>query len=358
MATFDNITMLFRRGLKADLPVLAPQGEAFYCTDTLELFIGTGSGIALAKTDSDIAKAYADTILAGEASTRSAADTILAAAISSETGRATSVEGGIENDLATEVTRAEAAEAVLTSAVSSEATARASADSTEATARIAGDSSTLSTSETYADSAVLTERTRALAAEALLAPLASPGLTGTPTAPTPSALDGSTKLATTAYSDAAVLVEKTRALAAEASVSALISVKQVIIDIPSATLKTLRATPLTLVAGVAGVVNVPLEALIDYKFGTQAYTGGSSLVIQFHGSVTPLLCSTLSTLITAAASTFDIVFPQNGSALGTQLLRTVGNNVAVEIHNTGGTEYTGGDGTVRVVLQYMAITLS
>jgi hypothetical protein len=51
---------------------------------------------------------------------------------------------------------------------------------------------------------------------ALKAPLASPALTGTPTAPTPAALDNSTKLATTAYDDAAVAVEKTRALAAEA----------------------------------------------------------------------------------------------------------------------------------------------
>ena len=52
---------------------------------------------------------------------------------------------------------------------------------------------------------------------ALLAPKASPALTGAPTAPTPGALDNSTKLATTAYADVAVGVEKTRALAAEAT---------------------------------------------------------------------------------------------------------------------------------------------
>jgi hypothetical protein len=51
---------------------------------------------------------------------------------------------------------------------------------------------------------------------ALLAPKASPALTGTPTAPTASALDNTTKIATTAYADAAVGVEKTRALAAQA----------------------------------------------------------------------------------------------------------------------------------------------
>lgn len=65
-------------------------------------------------------------------------------------------------------------------------------------------------------SAITAETNRATAAEALLAPKASPALTGTPTAPTPSALDNSMKLATTAYADGAVAVEKTRALAAEA----------------------------------------------------------------------------------------------------------------------------------------------
>lgn len=48
------------------------------------------------------------------------------------------------------------------------------------------------------------------------APLASPAFTGNPIAPTQAPLDSTTKIATTAYSDAAVAVEKTRALAAEA----------------------------------------------------------------------------------------------------------------------------------------------
>ena len=52
--------------------------------------------------------------------------------------------------------------------------------------------------------AITTETARALAAEALLAPLASPALTGSPTAPTQGAGDNSTKLATTAYVATAV----------------------------------------------------------------------------------------------------------------------------------------------------------
>jgi len=51
----------------------------------------------------------------------------------------------------------------------------------------------------------------------VLAGLASPAFTGTPTAPTPGALTSSTQLATTAYADAAVAVETARAEAAESS---------------------------------------------------------------------------------------------------------------------------------------------
>lgn len=72
------------------------------------------------------------------------------------------------------------------------------------------------TAEAYTDTAVGAEATTRSNADALKAPLASPALTGSPTAPTQAALDASTKVATTAYADLAVGVEKTRALAAEA----------------------------------------------------------------------------------------------------------------------------------------------
>ena len=47
--------------------------------------------------------------------------------------------------------------------------------------------------------ALAAETTRAQTAEAALAPLSSPALTGTPTAPTPAAADNSTRIATTAW---------------------------------------------------------------------------------------------------------------------------------------------------------------
>ena len=64
---------------------------------------------------------------------------------------------------------------------------------------------------------ILAEQTRAENVEALKAPLASPALTGTPTAPTAAAGTANTQIATTAYADNAVAVEKARAEAVEAT---------------------------------------------------------------------------------------------------------------------------------------------
>lgn len=145
--------------------------------------------------------------------------------------------------VATETARALAAEALLAPKASPALTGTPTAPTASAL-----DSSTKVSTTAYADSAVGVEKTRALAAEAaittgggvnsaaiaaevtrattaeaLKAPLASPALTGSPTAPTQTALDNSTKLATTAYGDAAVLVERTRALAAEGALAPLAS---------------------------------------------------------------------------------------------------------------------------------------
>jgi len=63
------------------------------------------------------------------------------------------------------------------------------------TAQVATNTTNIASNE----AAIVAETARAEAAEALLAPLASPALTGTPTAPTPGAGDNTTKLATTAF---------------------------------------------------------------------------------------------------------------------------------------------------------------
>lgn len=118
-----------------------------------------------------------------------------------------------------------------------EASARASAITTEASSRIAGDAATLATAEAYTDTQVAAEATArgtAVTAEAsaratadgLLAPKASPALTGSPTAPTQTALDNSTKISTTAYSDAAVAVEATARAAADSTLTTAVAGKQ------------------------------------------------------------------------------------------------------------------------------------
>lgn len=65
----------------------------------------------------------------------------------------------------------------------------------------AADNSTKIATTAYADGAVSSEATLRSNADALKAPLASPALTGSPTAPTQTAADNSTKIATTAYVD-------------------------------------------------------------------------------------------------------------------------------------------------------------
>ena len=51
----------FKRGLKQNLPVTAQVGMPLWCTDTHELYIGTGSGVA--KIGDSYTKAEIDTLI-------------------------------------------------------------------------------------------------------------------------------------------------------------------------------------------------------------------------------------------------------------------------------------------------------
>jgi hypothetical protein len=144
-------------------------------------------------------------------------------------------------NITTETVRATAAEAANAAAITAEATARATAVSAETTRALAaeallapkaspaltgvptaptaapGTNTTQVSTTAFDTAAIAVETSRATTAEALLAPKASPALTGVPTAPTAAPGTNTTQVGTTAFSTAAVLVETTRALAAEAT---------------------------------------------------------------------------------------------------------------------------------------------
>ena len=128
-----------------------------------------------------------------------------------------------------ETTRAEAAEAALSSSLSSDVSGLAPlaspalTGSPTAPTQTTGDNTTKIATDAFVATAVAVETSRAETAEALRAPLASPAFTGTPAAPTASALTDSTQVATTAYADSAVAVEKSRAQTAEALLAPLAS---------------------------------------------------------------------------------------------------------------------------------------
>lgn len=90
----------------------------------------------------------------------------------------------------------------VTVAVAAEAAIRLAADQAEEAARIAADdaeTSARSAADTVLQGNIDAEASARVAADALKAPLASPALTGNPTAPTQSTSNDSTRLATTAF---------------------------------------------------------------------------------------------------------------------------------------------------------------
>ena len=161
--------------------------------------IATGVSQAKAYTDlavtnlqSSISGAESAAISTAEAFATTAANNAQSAAI-------TSANSYTDGKITTEVTNRNSA--ISSQAATTLSTAEAYTDTAKTSA--------ISTAETFATNAVATETSRAEAAEALLAPKASPALTGTPTAPTASALTNNTQIATTAYTDSAVAAEAT-----------------------------------------------------------------------------------------------------------------------------------------------------
>lgn len=204
--------------------VVLPDGTTITCGGTASGCVALGPALG----------AEAATARAAEAANATAI-TNGATALAAEAARAKIAEAanaaGITTNgsaIATEITRAQAAEAVNASGVSGNASAIAS-EAVTARAAEAANATAISSEATRAKAAettnasgvsantaaISTETTRAQAAENLLAPLANPALTGTPTAPTAAPGTSSTALATTAFSTGGVAAEAARAQAAE-----------------------------------------------------------------------------------------------------------------------------------------------
>ena len=149
----------------------------------------------------------------------------------------------------------------------------------------AGTNTTQLATTAYAD-AINTLR---IAAEALKAPLASPALTGVPTAPTAAALNNTTQLATTAYADAAVSTLSgtvTTALALKAPLSS-----PALTGTPSAPTATLGTNTTQLATTAFVLANAPPGSALgdnvlinsDFRFNQGGYVSAATLAASAYG---------------------------------------------------------------------------
>lgn len=204
--TVTSVAVVSANGLAGTVASGTTTPQVTLSTTVTGLLRGNGTAISAATAGTDyLAPSGSGAALTGITAAQAGADASGAAAAA-----LTAAESFATTAVGTETGRAETAEALLAPLASPALTGTPTAP----TATPLTDSTRLATTA-YADTAVAVETSRAATAEALLAPKASPALTGTPTAPTATALTDSTQVATTAYADSAVAAETSRAEAAE-----------------------------------------------------------------------------------------------------------------------------------------------
>lgn len=159
----------------------------------------------------------------------------------------------------------------------------------------------------FANAAVAVETAARVAADALKAPLASPALTGTPTAPTAAPGTNTTQVATTAFTNAAVAVEEAARIAAVSAETtargALAKGVTVTMAAESAT-GTLVGADWTVswagVSGFVGTINSNVNDATDL-----VVPSGSAAVIDLAGGSTPYTAMVVSIDNTMKANTLS-----------------------------------------------------
>lgn len=185
---------------------------------TADALAAAASASAAAATAETEAAAALTAATAAESSLASIGTSVTAAAASATAAASSATTAGTSATNAATSASAASTSASGASTSATTATGAASTATTQATNASASATAASGSASAASASASSASTSAASAASTLAsaAPLASPALTGNPTAPTQTALNNSTRLATTAYTDAAVGVENTRALAAEA----------------------------------------------------------------------------------------------------------------------------------------------
>lgn len=129
------------------------------------------------------------------------------------------------------------------------------------------------------------------------------------------------------------------------------------IVLTSAQIKTLNATPLSILAAPGAGKIIAINTIIFANtFGTIQYTRTGATFKLFLGTTADALALTgdQNAMVIAAASAASLIQPSTNSNFATA---TKGVNKAIFIGNDGGSEFAAGDGTIKVTLVYTVITL-
>lgn len=214
-------------------------------------------------------------------------------------------------------------------ALTAETAARVAADIVNASAAAAAQAEAES-AEANAAAALAVETAARIAADALKAPLASPALTGAPTAPTAAEGTNTTQIATTAFTAAAVAAEAALRVASDASNASAASAAQTTANAAMA-----KAANLSDVADVATArSNLSLGTLALQAAAAVAITGGAingtaiGATTRSTGAFTTLGATGTATIGSGSANHLTIAGAGSGNRI---LITAVGGDASPDI---------------------------